>query len=498
MRKYIKLLTIGMLITSLSSCSKFLDKDPLDQLASSAFWKNQNEVDMALAGVYARVLSSTFDHNTMFWDVLGGDISANQGNGVIPLAQGMIEPNSGGIVSSIYSECYRGISSCNFFLANVDRAPIPEDVKNKYKGEVLFLRAMFYFTLSEFYGGVPLYTKLVTIAEAKVKQTAKADVVAQVLADLEIAINSLPNTAYNGHAVKGSALALKAKVLLHNEQWGPAAEAANLVIEDGVFDLFGNYRTLFLATGQNGNPEIMMSARYLNPDRAATGPDIQFAWHGTINPRGELVNDYECTDGLPITSSPLYNPANWRLNRDPRLLMTIKAFEDKVINSAGAEMGFNYNAPSGTGYEPVKGLNWDALPVDYNSRSEQDWILLRYSEVLLMYAEAKNEASGPDASIHSAINKVRARPGVNMPPIPAGLSKDQMRARIRHERRVEFALEGKRYWDIKRWKTAETYIPTLVDPGGVQRQFDKTKHYLFPFPQSEMDTNENLEQNFNY
>src|SRR5690606_38384009 len=138
-----------------------------------------------------------------------------------------------------------------------------------------------------------------------------------------------------------------------------------------------------------------------------------------------------------------------------------------------------------------------ALPVDYSTKSEQDWILLRYSEVLLIYAEAKNEASGPDQSVYDAINKVRARPGVNMPPIPTDLSQEQMRERIRRERRVEFGLEGKRYWDIERWKTAETYIPTLVDPGGNQRVFNPGKHYLFPLPQSEMDVNENLVQSPN-
>ncbi|MBX3252675.1 MAG: RagB/SusD family nutrient uptake outer membrane protein [Chitinophagaceae bacterium] len=498
MKKLFKIGVIAALAIQTISCSKFLDKNPLDQISSETFWNNQKEVDMALAGVYARILTGTFDHNTMFWDVLGGDICANQGADVVALGQGLIEATSGGIVSNIYSQCYQGISSCNFFLENVDRAPVSDEIKTRYKGEVLFLRAMFYFTLTEFYGGVPVYTKLVTIDEAKVKQSSKSEVVAQILADLDVAINSLPNTAYNGHAVKGSALALKAKVLLHNEQWGPAAAAAQQVITDGKFSLFNNYRTLFLAIGQGGNPEIMMSAQYLNPDRSATGPDIQFAWHGTINPRGELVNDYECTDGQPITTSPLYNSSNWRLNRDPRLLMTIKAFEDKVINSSGVEMGFNYNAQSGTGYEPVKGLNWDALPVDYSTRSEQDWVLMRYAELLLIYAEAKNEESGPDQSIYDAINQIRARPGVNMPPISTGLSKEQMRERIRHERRIELALEGKRYWDIKRWKTAQTYIPTLVDPGGAQRKFDASKHYLFPFPQSEIDTNPSLEQNPNY
>lgn len=498
MKKIFNIGLIAALAAQTISCSEFLDKDPLDQISSETFWTSQHEADMALAGVYARILTSTFNHNTMFWDVLGGDISANQGSDVVALAQGLIESTSGGIVSGIYEQCYEGIASCNFFLENIDRAPVPDEIKTRYKGEVLFLRAMFYFTLSEFYGGVPLYTDLVTIEEAKVKQSTKAEVVAQVLADLDMAINSLPDTEYNGHAVKGSALGLKAKVLLHNGQWEEAAEAAGQVIGGGKFSLFSDYRTLFLAAGQSGNPEIMMSARYLSPDRAATGPDIQFAWHGTINPRQELVDEYECIDGKPIDESPFYQPSDWRLNRDPRLLMTVKGFEDSVVNSSGATMGFNYNAQSGTGYEPVKGLNWDALPIDYSTRSDQDWVLLRYAEVLLIYAEAKNEVSGPDASIYNALNEIRSRPGVDMPPVPAGLSKEEMRERIRHERRVELALEGKRYWDIKRWKTAETYIPTLADPGGVQRQFDPAKHYLFPFPQSEIDINENLEQNPGY
>ncbi|MCO5236339.1 MAG: RagB/SusD family nutrient uptake outer membrane protein [Chitinophagaceae bacterium] len=494
-----KLFNIGMimaLLLQLSSCSKFLDKDPLDQISSGTFWTSQKEVDMALAGVYARILTSTFDYNMMFWDDMGGDLFG--WSDVEKLGKGQIEPTSGGIVSSIYSECYQGISSCNFFLENVDRAPISDEVKARYKGEVQFLRAMFYFTLTEFYGGVPLYTKLVTIEESKVKQSTKAEVVTQILADLDAAINSLPNTGYNGHAVKGSAMALKAKVLLHNGKMQEAAQVAGQIITDGKFSLFNNYRTLFLASGQNSNPEIMMSGKYLNPDRSSQGPDIRYAWHGVIEPLKVLVDDYECIDGKSITESPLYEPSNWRLNRDPRLLMTIKGYDDKVVNSAGVTMGFNYNQPSTTGFQVVKGLNWDALPIDYSTKSEQDWVLLRYAEVLMIYAEARNEDTGPDQSVYDAINALRSRPGVNMPDIPTGLTQEQMRERIRHERRVEFGLEGKRYWDIKRWKTAEAYIPTLIDPGGVQRQFDPSKHYLFPFPQSERDINPNLDQNPGY
>ena len=451
---------------------------------------------MALTGVYARLYSHPFGHKDAGFDVMAGDVCTNQGDATINLARGLIEPTSGGLVGSIYNGCYSGIAACNFFLDNIERTPVTEETLNRYKGEVCFLRALFYFTLAEHYGGVPLYTKQVTIEEAKVKQSPKAEVMQQVIKDLDYAMANLPNVPYtDGHAVKGSAMGLKVRVLLHSQQWQEAADLSNQIIQDGRFRLYENFRTLFLASGQNNNPEIMFSTRYLNPDRSSN-LDIRWAWHAMVNPRQELVDAYECADGLPISSSPLYDPTNWRLNRDPRLLMTIKGFEDKVINSSGQEMGFAYNAISETGYEPVKYCNWDVLPIDYSTLSEQDWILLRYADVLLMYAEARNEASGPDASVYTAVNQVRAR--VNMPPLPEGLNQSAMRERIRNERRVELALEGIRWSDVLRWKTAETYIPTLVDPGGVRRQFDPAKHYLLPFPQSEIDVNDQLEQNPGY
>ncbi|MDR1982138.1 MAG: RagB/SusD family nutrient uptake outer membrane protein [Tannerellaceae bacterium] len=493
---YIKIFLIGILLMSPVSCADFLDKNPLDQITSQTFWKNEAEASMAVAGVYSRLLAYPFTHKEADFDTMAGDVCANAFNTVISIAQGNILPTSGGLVSTIYNNCYAGISTCNFFLDNIEKTPISVETLNRYQGEVRFLRALFYFTLATHYGGVPLYTSPVTIEGAKVKQSSKAEVLQQVITDLDFAIANLPDVPYtDGHAVKGSALGLKARVLLHGQQWQEAADLANQIIQGGKFSLYNDFRTLFLAVGQSNNPEIMFSTRYLVPDISGD-IDIRWGWNAAVNPRQELVDAYECADGLPITSSPLYDPSNWRLNRDPRLLMTIKGFDDKVINSSGEEMGFNYNAISGTGYEPVKYCNWDALPMDYSTLSDQDWILLRYADVLLMYAEARNEASGPDASVYAAINQVRAR--VNMPPIPDGLTKEELRERIRNERRVELALEGVRWGDVLRWKTAETYIPTLVDPGGTRRMFDPAKHYLLPFPQSEIDVNELLEQNPGY
>ncbi|MEO6000481.1 MAG: RagB/SusD family nutrient uptake outer membrane protein [Chitinophagaceae bacterium] len=511
MNKYIKNIAvkssiIGFITLFFTSCEKgFLNKNPLTQISSPTFWKTQGDADMALAGCYARLNCNTFNYEgNMALDIMAGD--ANEGaqslgaNSTGTFALGQIESTSGGLLANVYNDCFRGIATCNFFLENIDKVPVTDAIKTQYKGEARFLRALFYFTLTDFYGGVPLYTKLVTIDEAKVKQSTKEEVMVQVVADLDMAIASLANTEYQtaGHAVKGSALALKSRVLLFQKDWAGAAASANQVMTDGKFSLYNNYKNLFLTVGQNVNPEIMFSTRYLNPDNFSQ-QDIRIEWHAIWNPRQELVNAFECTDGLPITTSPLYNPANWKLNRDPRLLLTLKAFSDPAVKASGQVVPYAYNGGSTTGYEPTKGADVEALPVDYSTKSEQDWILLRYAEVLLNFAEATNEVSGPTVAVYNAINLVRGRPSINMPPIPAGLTKDSMRTRIWNERRVEFGMEGRRYSDIRRWKLAETYINSLVEPGsGVRRVFNPAKHYLWPFPQSEIDVNKNLMQNPGY
>jgi hypothetical protein len=137
-------------------------------------------------------------------------------------------------------------------------------------------------------------------------------------------------------------------------------------------------------------------------------------------------------------------------------------------------------------------------PATANS-TDQDYIHLRYADVLLMYAEAKNEVSGPDATVYKAINDVRGRTGINMPPVDQARynTKEKLRDYIRHERRIELALEGQRYNDLKRWNLAHVKLPTLKDPNGLSLVFN-TRHYLFPLPQTEIDANPQLDQNTDY
>lgn len=487
---------------SLFSCNEMLELNPKDSLSSETFWKTEQDARLALTGVYAYMTTSTtYNHARKLWDGLS-DVAYTGGFSGITL--GNIDANTGGITSSIYSQCYALISRCNIFLKNVDQIPMDNTLKAQYKGEVQFLRAMSYFTLSEFYGGVPVYTTPPTIDESKIEQSSKADVVKLVLADLDAAITALPDIAYNGHAVKGSALALKAQVLMHNQRWAEAAIAAKSVIDSKKFSIYtGGYQNLFIKPGQNNNPEIIFSVRYLKPDNiipqtSDANPDLAGAWDLTVVPQRYFVDAFQCTDGNPITSSPLYDPADIFKNRDPRLILMAVTKNHKFAN--GTVCDISGRLQGGTGFYTDKYVDWN----NYGSawswavRSDQDFILLRYAQVLLMYAECTNEVTGPDQSVYDAVNAVRARPTVNMPALAAGLSKEQMRQAIRDERMYELGLEGLRYWDLLRWKTAETVIPKLVNPGGYPRKFDPAKQYLFPFPQSELDRNKKLKQNPNY
>jgi starch-binding outer membrane protein, SusD/RagB family len=513
MNKYIKNIAvkssiIGFITLLFASCEGFLDKNPTTVISEPTFWKTQLDADMALSGVYARLNSNTFNFEGVYaLDIMAGD--ANEGaqslgsSSTGTFALGIMTPTSGGLLANVYNQCYQGVGTCNSFLQNIDKCEISDAIKSKYKAEVYFLRALFYFTLTEEYGGVVVYTTPPTVEESKIAKSTQAEVITQIISDLDAAIAGLPNDAYNGHAVKGTALALKSRVLMFDSDnitpdWAGAAAAASQVMTDGKFSLYttGLWRDMFLKYGQAGNPEIMFSTKYLNPDNSSQ-QDIRILWHGIWNPRQELRDAFECTDGLPITESPLYDPANWKLNRDPRLLETMRNFSDKAVKANGDSVAFAYNGISMTGLEPAKGGDVETLPIDYATKSEQDWVLIRYAEVLLNFAEATNELSGPTVEVYQAVNDVRDRS--SMPALPAGLTKDEMRDRIWNERRVEFAFEGMRYRDIRRWKLAEIYINTLVEPGtGVERVFDPAKHYVWPFPQSEIDVNPQLVQNPNY
>ena len=481
-----------------SACEeKLLDKNPLDQISSQTFWKTEDDVKMALGGCYRQLQSDFMGYRRVWLDCLTDNAFAewNYFN-IAPMTIGVTSANSGGAVNMAYYAPYRGIANCNYFLTNIGNVPIDDQKKTVYIGEVKFLRALMYFDLVNFFGDVILYKESPASADAaKVAKSPKAEVLAFIHEDLDAAIASLPEAEYAGHAVKGSATAIKARVLLYEKKWAEAASFAQQTMQSGKFSIYNNYLGLFLTGTQGGNPEIIFSTQYLsptNPTAFVESMDVEIGWYGCIDPYQDLVDEYECTDGKMIAESPLYNAAAPFANRDPRLVLTMR----RVAEESWVEP----QHPGQTGYVMRKYADFSHTPFSYaNTNSDQDMVWIRYADVLLMYAEAKNEADGPDASVYDALDEIRSRAGVNMPPVDRTKysSKDLLRDYIRHERRVELALEGHRYFDIKRWEIAATKLPTLENPGGVPLVFEP-KHYLFPFPQGELDNNPELEQNAGY
>jgi len=493
MKTAVKYLMISLMATLLFACKKnLLDQNPPADIGSEVYWKTQNDADLALSGIYSFFIqgfnytSSTntgqgFGAGTPYWESLSDNAYSGAYSNI---AQGAITPTVGGLQTDAYTTSYRAIQACNTFLDNVRKINLPSQTLYQYIAEVRFVRAYWYFMLTQLYGDVVLSTHQITInpANSQLGRTPKSVVIDTILSDLNFAANNLPNTAYNGHAVKGSALGYIVKVYMANRQYQQAATVANTIIADGKFSIYtGGYKNLFLKPGQNNNPEIMFSGRYQVPTTYSPA-DYLYTYSSSFQPLGYLVDDYECTDGQPITTSPLYKPATPYANRDPRLLATI--LTPGILYKGG--IPFVPAAIGATaGFLNKKGVDSTRATV-IGTQSDQDWVYLRYADVLLMYAEAKNEVSGPDPSVYSAINAVRTRPGVNMPAIPNGLSQADMRTRIRHERRIELAMEGQRYFDLKRWALDRVIIPTIKDPNAAQRTFP-LRDTIWPVPQTEID-----------
>jgi hypothetical protein len=494
----------------LTGCSKgFLDRNPENSVSSEIFWNSETDVQTALAGVYSRLQQNFLGYERVYLDGLSDnaflDNNSNQGN-MQTMSTGNLSAATGGALNNMYSTPYRAIASCNFFLDNVDKAPITDAQKDLYKAEVRFIRALAYFDLVQLFGGVVVYTSTPANAEAaKIPKSTKEDVYRLIEEDLDFAISKLPAIKYNGHAVKGSAQGLKARVLITQQKFDAAIPLLEAVMSSGNFGLSNNYASIFKTAGQSNaavNTEILFSTQYLAPNniqRANNGMDIELGWFSLIQPYRNLVDEYEATDGLPISESPLYNPATPYNNRDPRLNLTLKLPGEVWTNPGGSVWSGSYVSQTGFIMEKYVDLSRAPFTTNTANATDQDYVHLRYADILLMYAEARNEVTGPVAAAYDAIDAVRARPGVAMPAVNRTRynTKELLRDYIRHERRVELALEGQRYFDLKRWNIAHTKLPTLQQPAGTPLKFE-TKNYVLPFQQAELDNNPRLVQNPGY
>lgn len=471
--------------------------------------------------------------------------------------------------NNAYGNYFRGIRMTNDFLANTDSVnldfwkldPAPNqqlayltklaDLK-RAKYENRFLRAFFYFELVKRYGGVPIITKAIKLEEdfSSLPRNTLNECMKFITDECDSAASNLPlvsATADLGRATKGSALALKSKALLYAAsdlfntppagyaypklvsmpagnriaRWQAAADAAQAVMNLATYSLASNYRNLFQTYN---SPEIIFTRRNSasNTFEQASFPIGFDGGNSGTTPSQNLVDAYEvkvnATTAEPFDWNNPVHAANPYRNRDPRLDASIitnsSLFRGGKTSSRAVECwtgGIDGNGvplATKTGYYLKKYVD-EALDLLNSRSSVHSWIYIRYAEILLNYAEALNEAQGPVAEVYTNVNAIRNRSGVAMPPLPAGLTQAQMRDKIRNERRVEFAFEDHRPWDVRRWMLGETYFNAPLrgvqiknnagvftyTPINVENRKFESKMYLYPIPQSELNIMKGWVQN---
>jgi len=503
----------------LAGCSKsLLETSPDNKYVEGNFWKSEAAVNAALTGCYAVLTYSGLygGDATALWEETASPNAYNYGNsmGFNAIAEGTQEASSSGIIPARYHDCYSGIGRCNSFFAHAGQVPMDPDIYDRMRGEVHFLRALFYFNLENYYGGVPLILDPPDVAtQAALPRSPRAEVVTQILSDLDSAAALLP-LKYSGtdigRATKGAALALKARVLLYEasplfntdnslQKWQAAQEAAQAVIDlapAAGYGLFDNYRALFLPENEN-NKEVIFDVQFIYPD-LGTSFDLIGRQYNSNAPLLDLAQAYQMKNGRAIDDPHSgYDKAHPYDNRDPRLYATIVFPGDTFMGKLVTTSRF---AITGFGMKKYTVYDKQAASSDVSDlksgQSYTNFIILRYAGILMMYAEARNEATGPDAKVLAAINQVRAR--VAMPPLTGTYTKDSLRKLIRQERRIEFAGEALYYNDIRRWKTAEKQLNQKIytyDHSPIEtRTFDPARDYWWPIPQVQRDLNPNLEQ----
>lgn len=521
----------------LFGCTKeFLDRKPIDFLAPDNF-ETENDIREAVNGIYRAYVS---DKNEPIYTDFIVD------NGYFPDYRDMWNRtynNETSYIVNKWSRDYKVILRANTVLAYIDKVKLTESAYKQYKGEATFLRAISYADLSFFFGGVPMRLKPEGLEEANKALSSNAEIVELVLKDLEDAAALLPVSyaaSEKGRATKGAALAIKARVLLYNKRYEEAAAYCVKVKALNYYKIMPDYKTMFLPEGEAGNLEMIFDMQYQTnalPQGLSNSWYDRFYLFSGYQVSHDLYEQYYSTNGLSITNpaNKLYNPAvrtsdlvapstyvlnggydNRFQNRDPRMHFSIVVpYTIDSYNATTKAPGVFYptdkKAANLTSFRVRKYVDYTNYNV--SGISGVNPIIIRYADVLLMEAEALVEKGGYDeAYVYSLINQVRQRTSVMMPKVETaeglGLSQQALRNVIRHERRVEFAFEGLRIFDIMRWENgpdaykdlkgfnpakltrfASTGIVYEITTALQRTPFDATKGYLWPIPKTETDAN---------
>ena len=564
--KNIKHIILLAVVLSFNSCYE-LDLNPLSKGTSDSWFSNQTEIEMAIKDLYKDAFFSTAS------EAWTDDYTYRETPHTILKAQLNGQSSE---VTTLWTNMYKAIGRANTVLNNMEKAAslgIPQAKIDIYAAEASFIRASMYANLVFRFGDVVWVDKMISIEEAfKIGRTSKTTLLPLIYADFDKAALSLP-ISYGGatkRATKGAALALKARFALYMGDFEIAEKAAKACMDLNEYKLHADFQNLFLASTRDAKESIFIIPRSV-AFNSTPGIDVM----GTItrNPGGWAYNTpswallaaFTCTDGLPIDKSPLFDSHEPFDNRDPRCTATIVAFESKflgfdynphpealeVMNYTTGKMQKNNDTRANAQYASFNALVWkkgiDEMWLQNGKKIDPDKVIIRYADILLMYAEAKIEQNKIDQSVLDAINIVRARAygvdksRVDKYPSITETNQSKLRQILRTERRMEFANEGLRYNDLVRWKLAGealntkdyshiypasaciekvtskghwfwSHTPTISENGvpnftalegaGTvqvlsQRSWDD-RQYLWPIPTKEILINGNIKQNSGY
>ena len=531
MKRYIKTAISLGLILILFACNG-MDNPPTDKYTDSNFWtsidKAQNMLNMAYNQLYGA--GRMWNDERLTDNVFQARSFTDQRT----IRNGLADPSTN-IFADEWKGMYEGIKTCNIILENIDNLKASDKIKQNMKAQTRYIRAALYFRLTNFYGAVPFFDKDISLAESNtIGRTPHETIIEFIVKELQEIVPDLPKreelaTADNGKITKAAALMLMARVYLYESNWAKTEYYCNEIMSGkyGKYELFPSYTGLFEIKNEY-NSEVILDYAYVPSIRTwgELWDMVPLSKGGRLintAPTQSLVDNYIMLDGKSIDQSSNYDPAHPYDKRDPRLTATVIYDNYKWSENVndGSVYEVIYTNPSNNTPDAYKGINANSSATGYYIRKYYDphheaqlalstnIITMRYADVLLMYAEAMNEQNKMSEDVWNAtIRPIRVRAGFTDAQAlnyPSGLSNKEMQKLLRVERRSELALEGLRWFDIKRWKAGSEYLNGVVRgarfaPNNNYIQLDnykfiESRDYLWSVPQSQIDINANLKPN---
>ncbi|MFD2526762.1 RagB/SusD family nutrient uptake outer membrane protein [Flavihumibacter stibioxidans] len=504
-----------------SACEKKLDLVNPNAPTSASFWNTGTDAIKGINAAYASLLidGSYMRSTPLMMDTRGDDAKSNS-----PWLQmyntGKFALNTadGAIYAWSYGAWYEGISKANQVLNYVPAIEMDAALKDRIMGQAYFLRGLYFFHLANFWGNVAYPTSLpASKDEFYMEQESAEQGWDKVIADFQQAANLLPvsydavggpDQGQKGRATKGAALAYLGKAhMFHTtkKDYTAAAAAFKAVIDLGVYDLMPNYRDNFTEVAEN-NKESIFEVQF---DLSAGGTEL--GWGGTPSSGWGKTSARAITYGPRgfgfVDVQPTRSVFNSFLEEktaggddDPRLVATM-FYNKPGLKLYGQEFSVFYggNPADLNDLFCRKYENDETKPNEFDWRSGINERLMRYADVLLMYAECLNE-NGSTAQAYPYIQRVRSRVGLpDLAVTKPGMTQAQMRDQIAQERLLEFCLEGKRFDDIRRWGWLQdpAKLALLKSRDPEFNSYQAGREY-FPIPQSEIDINRGWKQNLSY